>query len=94
MSDRVKALLGGQGLDYLFIDGDHTYEGVKCDFGMYGPMVRKGGLIAFHDIAEGLPEMVGGVPRFWQEVKSQYRHDEIIENRDQGGYGIGVLYVE
>ena len=94
MMDRVKAVLGGQALDYLFINGDHTYEGVKCDFGMYGPMVRKGGLIALHDIAEGTPENVGGVPRFWREVKSQYRHVEIIKTRDQGGYGIGVLYVD
>jgi cephalosporin hydroxylase len=94
MSNCVKAALGGQALDYLFIDGDHRYEGVKCDFGLYGPMVRKGGLITFHDIAAGLPDKVGGVPRFWNEVKSRYRHVEFIEKLDQGGYGIGVLYVD
>jgi predicted O-methyltransferase YrrM len=37
-------------LDFLFIDGDHTYEGVKQDFEMYTPLVRKGGLVAMHDI--------------------------------------------
>ena len=29
---------------YLFIDGDHTYQGVKKDFEMYGPLVKKDGL--------------------------------------------------
>jgi len=92
--EKVKEILNAENITFLFIDGDHTYEGVKCDFGLYGPMVRKGGLIAFHDIVEGPPEKGVGVPQFWHEVKSQYRHVEIIENRDQGGYGIGVLYVD
>jgi predicted O-methyltransferase YrrM len=81
-----------QSLDVVFIDGDHTYEGVKHDFLSYFPLVRQSGIIAFHDIAEH-PEKAGGdVPRFWNEVKTSYRHEEIIENREQG-WGIGVLYL-
>lgn len=38
------------GVDFLFIDGDHTYEGVKNDFEMYSPLVVDGGIVAFHDI--------------------------------------------
>jgi predicted O-methyltransferase YrrM len=38
------------GIDLLFIDGDHTYEGVKRDFEMYSKLVSEGGFIAFHDI--------------------------------------------
>lgn len=94
MLERSKLAINGQSLDYLFIDGDHRYEGVKRDFEMYGPMVKKGGLIAFHDVVEGQPDLVGGVPRFWREIKSRYRHTEFIENPNQGGYGIGLLYVE
>jgi len=90
----VNAALAGQPLDYLFIDGDHRYDGVKRDFEMYGPLVRKGGLIAFHDIVEGPPEAVGGVPQFWREIKPQYRYREIINDPLQGGYGIGILSVE
>lgn len=38
-------------VDFLFIDGDHTYEGVKQDFEMYSELVSEGGIIALHDIA-------------------------------------------
>ncbi|MFB6186147.1 MAG: class I SAM-dependent methyltransferase [Halobacteriaceae archaeon] len=38
-------------IDFLFIDGDHTYEGVKQDFEMYSELVSEGGIIALHDIA-------------------------------------------
>lgn len=92
--ERVTATLAGEPLDYLFIDGDHRYDGVKRDFEMYGPLVRKGGLIAFHDIVEGPSDAVGGVPQFWREVKPQYRHREIINDPLQGGFGIGILCVE
>jgi hypothetical protein len=81
-------------LDYLFIDGDHRYEGVKRDLEMYGPLVRKGGLIALHDIVDGPTHLVGGVPQFWREIRSQFRFMEIIKDPSQGGYGIGILYVE
>lgn len=39
--------------DFIFIDGDHSTEGVKMDFEMYGPLVRKGGIIGFHDYNHG-----------------------------------------
>lgn len=94
MLDRVKTAFGNQPLDYLFIDGDHRYEGVKSDFEQYSPLVRKGGVIAFHDIVDGAEDNVGGVPKFWRETKSRYRHAEFVNDWKQGGWGIGVLYVD
>lgn len=35
--------------DFLFIDAGHTFEDVRLDHVNYGPMVRRGGIIAFHD---------------------------------------------
>jgi len=90
----VGKILGKEKLDLLFIDGDHTYEGVKKDFLMYGKLVKKGGLIAFHDIVPGPVECVGGVPKFWQEIRKRYEYSEIIKNRDQGGCGIGILFIK
>ena len=89
---KVRNILGGAKLDFLFVDGDHSYEGVKKDFEMYSSLVRRGGIIAFHDIVPGSSELVGGVPRFWREVKEKYRFREIVKSWSQGGFGIGVVY--
>lgn len=66
----VDEVLEGQLLDVLFIDGDHTYEGVKSDYLNYKHFVRTGGCIVFHDIVdrpENIVENVG-VPEFWKEL--------------------------
>jgi predicted O-methyltransferase YrrM len=87
----IQGLLRGSLLDFLFIDGDHRYEGVKMDFQMYSPLVRPGGLIGFHDIVPGPPDKAGGVAVFWQELKKQYPVREFVADWNQGGYGIGLL---
>ena len=91
--EEVERVFGSSNVDFLFIDGDHSYEGVKKDFEMYGQLVKKGGVVAFHDIVDGDEEFVGGVPRFWSEIKNNYRHDELVHDWNQGGLGIGVLYI-
>lgn len=40
-------------LDVLFIDGDHSYEGVKHDLDNYGFLVKSGGSIVCHDVLSG-----------------------------------------
>lgn len=93
MLEQLKARLGGQPVDFLFIDGDHTYAGVKQDFEMYSPLVRKGGLIAFHDIALHPPELDCHVDAFWNELKQTRPAHEFIENAKQGWGGIGLIEV-
>jgi len=88
---RVEAALAGRQIDLLFIDGDHSYEGVRSDFEDYAPLVRPGGLIAFHDIVEGQPEAVGGVPRFWKELHGRLGGEEIVADPSQGACGIGLV---
>jgi predicted O-methyltransferase YrrM len=98
--DAVRLALQGRPLDLLYLDGDHSYEGVAADFQMYAPLVRPGGLVVFHDIVldyrarYGVETSsdTGGVPRFWQEAKSSGAHvEEIIEDEGQDGFGVGVL---
>jgi predicted O-methyltransferase YrrM len=91
--ERVRRALRGRPLDFLFIDGDHTYDGVRQDFETYGPLVRPGGLIAFHDILPTTTGVGGEVPRFWAEVKSRYECDELIEDPNQGMMGVGLVRV-
>jgi cephalosporin hydroxylase len=92
---RVRNVLDGKAVDFLFVDGDHSYEGVRQDFADYGPLVRSGGLVAFHDIVPGGPGKhgdPGGVPTFWQELKSEYPEaTELVEDWEWGSCGIGII---
>jgi predicted O-methyltransferase YrrM len=36
-------------IDLLFIDGDHSYEGVKRDWDLFAPHVSEFGVVVFHD---------------------------------------------
>jgi predicted O-methyltransferase YrrM len=83
--ERVKTITPE--LDFLFIDGNHMYQAIKSDFNMYSQLVRPGGIIAFHDIAENEE---GGGSRFWNEIKHNYKHKEILKS-PEGKMGIGVL---
>ena len=87
----TREALDGRQVDFLFIDGDHSYEGVQSDFRIYSPLVRKGGIIALHDIVPGLISHVGEVPRFWAEIRRSYESHEIVKDWGQGGAGIGLL---
>ncbi len=47
-------------LDFLFIDGDHSYEGVKADVDAWFGKLKSGGIIVMHDTgwAEGVVKVV------------------------------------
>lgn len=73
--------------DILFIDGDHTYEGVKQDFEMYSSLVKDRGLILIHDITS----INTGVKKFWEEIK--YPKVGLEYGKAAGGIipGMGIL---
>jgi predicted O-methyltransferase YrrM len=75
-------------VDLLFIDGDHTYEGAKADYENYGKLVRPGGMIALHDIAdsESHRRQGCGVYKLWTEIKGEKQ--EFLSGLYWGGVGI------
>lgn len=87
--------LNGRSIDFLFIDGDHTYSGVKRDFEDYSPYVRQGGIVAFHDIVFNPANSSDfEVWRFWQELKKS--HPDAVEfidppNAQRRTIGIGAF---
>lgn len=89
--EKVAAILQVNKIDLLFIDGDHTYEGVKKDFDMYGPLVKDGGMIVLHDIVSHRQVHGCGVDKYWDEIKNKQTHREFIENQDQQWAGIGLI---
>jgi predicted O-methyltransferase YrrM len=65
-------------LDLLFIDGDHSYDGVKSDWEAYKQLLRPGSIVVFHDWgwAEGVRRVIdadvarlvvnaGNLPNMW-----------------------------
>jgi predicted O-methyltransferase YrrM len=62
-------------IDMIFIDGDHSYEGVKRDWELFCPFVKQFGVVVFHDTMwERQPDSPYsradmGVPAFVEELR-------------------------
>jgi predicted O-methyltransferase YrrM len=39
----------GAGADFVFIDGDHTFEGIRTDWEAWSELVAPGGVVCLHD---------------------------------------------
>ena len=87
---KLKALLNGNEIDYLFIDGDHTYEGAKMDFERYRTLVKESGKIGFHDIVVHKGSKCN-VYELWNEIKQDYEYQEFVNDWEQNQFGIGLI---
>lgn len=83
--DALKKILGHRTIDFLFIDGDHSYEGVSQDYQMFSPLVSRGGIIGFHDIV-----YADGVKNLWNEIKGEKDFKEYISKGNRK-FGIGLI---
>lgn len=86
----VRKDLAGRQIDFLFLDGDHSYAGIKQDYETFAPLVRPKGIVAFHDIVK-CSDASCQVQPFWDEVKQGKPWKEFIEKADQGWGGIGMV---
>lgn len=86
-------------IDFLFIDGDHMYNSVKSDFELYSPLVRKGGIIAFHDATlKDNPSVE--VYKFIEEIQNKYTYEYMTgflpgeaDGIQQKGTGTFIIFV-
>lgn len=79
--------------DFVFIDGDHSYEGVKADFYNILPYLKKNTRVAFHDIVISDFHHTHGcyVGEFWEDLKEEYpatKFEEFKTNSEWAGIGI------
>jgi predicted O-methyltransferase YrrM len=49
LSEDIVSEFKDESLDFIYIDGDHTYEGCKKDVELWWPKLRVGGLFSGHD---------------------------------------------
>ena len=64
-------------LDFVYIDGDHSANGIPNDLELYYPKVRIGGLFAGHDYVEDKPPRLvvkSTVNKFFENKKEILRH--------------------
>lgn len=90
---KVKEILGK--IDMLFIDGDHQYASILCDYKAFSGLVKNGGIIAFHDTLGRHPSHLG-VVRFLAQLS-----DGLIDGKkhnivqiDRAGTGISYEIVK
>lgn len=62
-------------IDYLHIDADHHYEGVKLDWDLYSTLVPDDGVITLHDTVNYRPPC--GVPQLVQEIREEGKYSVI-----------------
>jgi cephalosporin hydroxylase len=81
--------------DFVFIDGDHSYEGVKADFKNIIPHLKSGTPVAFHDIVISDFHHQHGcyVGEFWEDLKREYpKNNKQFTTNDIWG-GIGIIWI-
>lgn len=88
--------------DYIHMDGDHSYAGLKRDVGLSWPRLVEGGIMAIHDIEFDYQELLRknsnlrkeagslefGVSKFWEEIQKTHPSAISISNNYSG---LGLL---
>ncbi len=80
--EKVKGYFAYGMVDFLFIDGEHAYEFVKSDYVKYSPFVKKGGIIALHDV------IMQGPGRVLKEAEDQ----GLTTEKFGEACGIGLIF--
>lgn len=60
-SEDVKDDFTDNSLDFVYIDGNHSYKNVKQDIENYYPKIKQGGIIGGHDFFNGVSDAHDGV---------------------------------
>ena len=92
---KFKEYINNNEFDLIFIDGDHSYHGVKND---YDISKNSGRIFVFHDIVS---DVCPGVVQFWNELKNNEsdkynffefteQYDDVWNDTRQKFLGIGV----
>jgi predicted O-methyltransferase YrrM len=74
----------GPVIDFIFIDGDHSFRGLETDWTLWSPLVRVGGSVALHDsrpFHDRTSENVGAT-RYTQEFIVKDSRFKVVDEVD------------
>lgn len=77
INDEAAKEIEGKTVRFLFIDGDHTKQGVLKDIKLFFPMLKKGSIIVFDDYFEGFPGLIEAV----DEAFAKFNFDRVFYHR-------------
>jgi hypothetical protein len=60
--------------DFVYIDADHSHDGISQDLRLWYPKVRKGGILSGHDYHQNMIGVVMAVNEFCDEYKLKIMH--------------------
>lgn len=74
---------------YVYLDGEHSYKGVKADFKRFWPSVAKNGILSLHDLCtQEIGGLEYGVGQFWREIKKEGEYNCLAI---PGDFGLGII---
>jgi len=90
LSDRVVFIRGFSGqvahqipkeCDFMFVDGDHSFDGLKTDWDIVQHCLTPGGIVCFHDttIPREEPDRKFGSVQFFNEVIARHPDFQLLE---------------
>lgn len=65
----IREFQNEEAVDFVYIDGNHSYESVKKDIMLYYPLIRNNGLIGGHDYTPYTKTVMRAVDEFAEETK-------------------------
>ena len=92
--EKLKKLLDGRKIDFLFIDGNHGYDDARHDFQEYRKYLAPNALIGFHDVyyCDTLVDAGSTCCLYWQRMKRDY--ERYYEFYNASSMGIGIIQLD
>ncbi len=80
----AERVLASGPVDFVFVDGDHSWSGISSDWSAWSVGVKRGGVVALHDSvsSRGRDIEAAGSVRFTREVVAVDKRFELIETVD------------
>lgn len=76
-SDSADKYFEDESVDFCFIDACHLYENVKADILAWWPKIKRGGVIAGHDLCQEHPGIYQALNEMWGDNYSKEYLDEL-----------------